>query len=204
MVELSQARPEPEELAVYRRRNPDGSWDDAGVSAVSRVVRRQLNLEQHGICVYCETLLGQDKGHVEHIKSKRVNRPLTFVYDNLAHSCDGPGHCGHHKGGQTLPVEPRPGCNRFFVLLALDGKLDPARGLTPAEAQDSLDSIRMLGLNHPSLAGHRRGYVDAIRYLPDPADREEFIAGVPFRWSLRTFLSIPQDNNMTQGSQFGV
>jgi uncharacterized protein (TIGR02646 family) len=188
MVELSHAGPEPTELENHRRRNPDGSWDDVGVSAVSRIVRHQLNLEQDGLCVYCETLLGQDKGHVEHIKSKRVNRPLTFVYDNLAHSCDGPGHCGHHKGGQTLPVEPRPGCNRFFVLLALDGKFDPARSLSDPEAQQATESIRILGLNHPSLAGHRRGYVEAIRYLPDPDEREEFIAGVPFRWSLKAFL----------------
>ena len=87
--------------------------------AVRPNVRRQLNLEQAGLCIYCENALSPDEGHLEHLKSKAANPGLTFVYDNLAHSCNGADHCGHFKKGRMMPVEPREGCNRFFALMAL-------------------------------------------------------------------------------------
>lgn len=185
MIELQHSAPEPNELADHRRSHPGGSWDDAAFGPVRHVVRRQLNLEQEGLCVYCEDTLYKDDGHVEHIKSKGANPLLTFVYDNLAHSCNGHDHCGHHKRRQTLPVEPRNVCNRFFVLFALDGRLDPAEGLTASEVQQATNSITILGLNVPALAWQRKGFADVVIHLSDPADREAFIAGAPFRWSLR-------------------
>src|ERR1017187_5175809 len=104
MIELQHLSPEPNELRDHRNANPGGSWDDPAFRTVRPTVRRQLNLEQERLCVYCESPLDEDEGHVEHIKSKGVNPPLTFVYENLAHSCDGPGHCGHYKKRQALPV----------------------------------------------------------------------------------------------------
>jgi uncharacterized protein (TIGR02646 family) len=185
MIELVHSVPEPNELADHRRTHPGGSWGDPNFAPVKPIVRRQLNLEQGALCVYCEANLDQDDGHVEHIKSRGANPALTFAYDNMAHSCNEASHCGHHKRRQALPVEPRPGCNRYFVLLALDGKLDAAGGLTVAEAQQATDSIRILGLNVPALAWQRKGFADVVLHLPDPADREAFLEGIPFRWSLR-------------------
>lgn len=185
MIELQHLLSEPNKLTTCRRRNPGGSWDDPAFQTVRSTVRRQLNLEQEGLCVYCETRLNEDEGHVEHIKSKGLNPSLTFVYDNLAHSCNGPGHCGHQKKHQALPVEPRPGCNRFFALMALDGRLAPASGLDDVEKQQAIDTLRILGLNVPALAWQRKSYANTIRALSDPADVAAFIASAPFRWSLR-------------------
>ena len=127
MIELAHRLAEPAELRQHRTANPGGTWNDAEFGAVKPIVRHQLNREQEGLCVYCETELGEDEGHVEHIKSKGLNPPLTFVYDNLAHSCNGPtigpGHCGHRKKRQVLTIEPRPGCNRFFSVMILDGRV---------------------------------------------------------------------------------
>jgi uncharacterized protein (TIGR02646 family) len=184
MIELQHLSSEPKELRDHRSLNLSGSWDDPAFQIVRPKVRRQLNLEQEGLCVYCESLLDKDEGHVEHIKSKGLNPSLTFVYDNLAHSCDGPGHCGHHKGRQALPVEPRLGCNRFFVLMALDGRIISASGLTSGEAQHAADTLRFLGLNVAALAWQRKGFADTIRYL-SPADKAAFLATAPFRWALR-------------------
>jgi uncharacterized protein (TIGR02646 family) len=182
---MQHAVPEPSELAGFRRRHSGAAWDAPDFDAVRPIVRYQLNQEQEGLCVYCEGVLGLDDGHVEHIKSKGLNPPLTFAYDNLAHSCNGPGHCGHHKKRQVLPVEPRLNCNRYFSLMGLDGKLVPAVGLTDPERNHATESIRILGLNAPALAWQRRGYVESVRALADPADQQEFIASAPFRWSLK-------------------
>lgn len=184
MIEL-QHYAEPVELEEYRSQHQDGSWDDLAFKPVRSIVRQQLNHEQEGLCIYCEGHLHEDAGHVEHIKSKGLNSALTFAYDNLAHSCDGPGHCGHHKKRQVLPVEPRPGCNRFFVLMALDGKIIPTPGLTTEETQQARESLRVLGLNASALARQRKSFVDSVRYLSSKAEVEDFLSIAPFRWSLR-------------------
>ncbi len=184
MIELQHGS-EPPALKQYHVQHPHGTWDDEDFQAVKPIVRRQLNQEQEGLCVYCEALLAEDAGHVEHIKSKGLNRHLTFQYDNLAQSCNGPGHCGHHKKRQVLPVEPRVGCNRFFALMAQDGKLIPAPGLPQHEAQQAEETLRVLSLNAPALARQRKGFVDTVRYLSGKNEVDDFLATAPFRWSLR-------------------
>ena len=122
MIELAHQLAEPAELRQHRTGNPGGTWDDPAFGAVKTIVRHQLNGEQEGLCVYCETELGEDEGHVEHIKSKGVNPPLTFVYDNLAHSCD--GHCADF----SLPVWPlrEDGADEGRLML-VTRNLPPAR-----------------------------------------------------------------------------
>lgn len=184
MIELKHIH-EPVELSEYRRRNPASTWDDAAFNVVKPIVRQQLNQEQEGLCVYCENTLPDNEGHIEHIKSKRLNPTLTFVYENLSRSCDGPGHCGHHKKRQILPIEPRTGCNRYFILQALDGKLAPAPGLQRNETQDAKNTLQILGLNAPALARLRKSYVDTVRYLSNSAEIADFVSTAPFRWSLQ-------------------
>jgi uncharacterized protein (TIGR02646 family) len=185
MIELQHQLSQPPALSTYRKQNPGSAWDDPNFESIRPDIRHQLNLEQEGLCVYCENLLTEDEGHIEHIKPRSLNPALTFAYNNLAHSCDGQTHCGHHKKHQQLPVEPRPGCNRFFALMALDGNLVPTSELTASEAQQAIDTLNILGLNVPALAWRCKGYVEAIRYLSDPTDVAAFIATEPFRWSLR-------------------
>ena len=110
MIELQNSRAEPAELRRYRIQNPGGSWGDPAFEPVRAMVRRQLNREQEALCVYCESALAEDEGHIKHIKPRSLDPRLTFVYDNLAHNCDGAGHCGRQKKDQVLPVEPRPDC----------------------------------------------------------------------------------------------
>ena len=184
MIEL-QHYAEPVELGEYRSQYQDGSWDDPAFKPVRSIVRHQLNHEQEGLCIYCEGYLHEDAGHVEHIKSKGLNSALAFAYDNLAHSCDGPGHCGHHKKRQVLPVEPRPGCNRFFVLMAQDGKIIPTPGLTTEETQQARESLRVLGLNAPHLARQRKNFADTVLFLSNKPEVDAFLATAPFRWIMR-------------------
>jgi uncharacterized protein (TIGR02646 family) len=184
MIELEHRFPEPDQLRQHRRQHPRGDWGDPAFEPVRSALRHQLNEEQEGYCVYCEAELDKDHGHIEHIAPRRLMPDLTFVYENLAHSCNGPGHCGHHKQGQTLPIEPRPGCNRFFALMTLDGQLAPAADLSAEETQQAAETLVILGLNVPALAWQRKGFADALRALSDPADVEALLSTIPFRGSL--------------------
>jgi len=82
-------------------------------------------------------------------------------------------------------VEPRPGCNRFFALMAQDGKLIPAPGLPQFEAQQAEQTLKILGLNASALARQRKGFADTVRYLSSKEEVDDFLATAPFRWSLR-------------------
>lgn len=185
MVELLHAIPEPIELAQHRRQNPAGEWDSEDFQKVRPVVRRQLHREQQGLCVYCESLLGEDDGHIEHIKSKSLTG-FTFQYDNLAHCCDSSEHCGHFKQRQLLPVEPRAGCNDWFALMALDGRIVPAFGLNEPAKVNAQVSLDILGLNDAKLAASRKEFARLVGYM-SANDWQEFISAstIPFRWTLR-------------------
>ena len=186
MVEVSHILPEPASLAAHRGAYPNGPWDTFPTDPQKRELRHQLNLEQDGLCIYCESNLPHDDGHVEHIKSKTLNPPLTFVYDNLAHSCDSPGHCGHRKRSQVLPIEPRPGANRHFALSEITGRLSPAIGLAAPDTRNASDTLTILGLNdHPGLNRRRQQFAVTLRSLTTAEDITSFLGSSPFRWALK-------------------
>ena len=186
MVEIGHILAEPPSLAAHRASNPGGLWDQFPAIPEKQILRHQLNLEQEGLCIFCESELSANDGHVEHIKSKTLNSHLTFIYDNVAHSCDGPGRCGHHKRREVLPIEPRPGANNFFALSALTGELSPVVGLSELNNQRSKDTLRILGLNHdPGLNRRRQQYAVTLCGLITAADIAAFLSSVPFRWSLK-------------------
>lgn len=185
MVEIDHVLQEPPSLATHRLGNPGGVWEDFPSKPNKQELRHQLNLEQEGLCIYCESELDLEEGHVEHIRSKTLNPPLTFVYQNLAHSCDGPGHCGHKKRRGVLPIEPRPSANDFFALSELTGVISPAIGLSTAEHAKANDTLLMLGLNsNTGLKRRRQQFAFALRSLSSATDIAAFLCNVPFRWSL--------------------
>ena len=75
MIELHHHLAEPTELREYRNLHGGESWGDQAFIPIRTTVRRQLNLEQEGLCVYCESALDKDEGHVEHIEAKGRNPP---------------------------------------------------------------------------------------------------------------------------------
>jgi uncharacterized protein (TIGR02646 family) len=185
MVELTHILPAPASLIAHRASHPVGPWSTLPPVPEKREVRHQLNLEQDGLCIYCENSLAPDEGHVEHIKSKTLNPPLTFAYDNLAHACGETVRCGHFKKRNALPIEPRAGNSRFFALSAITGILSPDIKLQPHEQKDADETLRILGLNNePGLNRQRQQFAFTVRSL-DPSDVPGFLAMSPFRWSLR-------------------
>ena len=184
MIEM-QHQAEPVTLEQYRRKNPQANWQTEDFLPVKSDTRHALHFEQGGLCVYCEKKIGQDDGHVEHIKPKGKYPVQTFVYDNLAHSCNGPKHCGHQKGGQEIAIEPRHGCNSFFELRERDGILEPAAGLAEHEQQQAQETLDILGLNHSKLSNQREQFASVLRFLASSQEVSEFLQTAPFRWSLQ-------------------
>lgn len=69
-----------------------------------------LKNEQNHLCVYCESKVGLNNSHIEHIKPKAQNMypDLVFDYNNIVVSCNGNCHsednthysCGHIKDNE--------------------------------------------------------------------------------------------------------
>lgn len=187
MVEISYSLPEPDLLRRHRERFPGGNWEDPPVQQIRPVLKQQLNLEQGELCAYCEGALQEKKSHIDHVRSRKNFPALTFVYSNLAQSCDGPLHCGHKKAASELPILPAPGCNRFFELVITDGEIVPFVGLEAVDRIRAQETLEVLGLNHAALSRTRLNYARVALGLPDH-HRAEFLATIPFRWILRTVL----------------
>lgn len=195
MVELDRTLPEPAALTAYRNAFPNAGpidWESANFSSAKAAIKKQRNQEQAGLCIYCEQVLPAGWGHVEHIKPKagpRGTAVLTFVYSNLAHSCDGVvnrvsgKHCGPTKDSDLLTQEPGVGCNNDFELSDLDGSIRPRMDL-PGPRKDALaQDLTALGLNHSALMGERKKWLDQVITILKLNDEwgELFVAEIPFR-----------------------
>lgn len=193
MVEFTRRNPEPEELAKFRREHENAGprdFDSMEFREIKRLVKRKRSQDQFGLCAYCECRLKDDEGQIDHVKPKagKNGRPeLTFVYENLVHSCcRNSNHCGQSKGGKLLPIEPGPvDCNDSFML-STTGNIEPREDLSRREAHFASATRDILGLNHAALRVERerwvKGCVDALR---SSRSFEDFIADEPFRFILR-------------------
>lgn len=192
MVELAHILAEPPSLAAHRAKHPTGPWIALSDMSEKDELRHQLNVEQDGPCIYCESPLGKDGGHVEHIVARSTNSCLTFVYTNLAHSCSSGAHCGHFKGNSALPIKPRPGCSGYFQLSYLTGHLLADRQLGIADQQRATTSLDVLGLNlDTGLVRQRQQQAVTVCALAQTSlnDVDDYLVTAPFRFTLRRWWS---------------
>ena len=200
MVPLSLGS-EPPELAVYLVGHPHAGpaefENDGDFQDTKGAIKAKLNDEQSGLCVYCEKVLRPIDGHVEHVHPKRgphADATRTFVYANLAQSCQGyhkeekKRHCGDAKGHLVLTLPPSPGCNEPFVLhddgLIVPNRANPTPGLNPDDLAKQVDET--LRLNLSALKAERKGVLDAVKQLPQQ-ERLGFLLGGPFRFIVQQF-----------------
>lgn len=199
MIPLETTLPAPPGLdafvAAHSTAGP-GEFDSLELQPVKAAVKARRNVEQDGLCIYCERRLGPTEGHVEHIHPKggpSGDPARTFVYANLAQSCDGDAggtpnrHCGQRKGGGVLPVPPGAGCNEPFSL-STDGTIlpDQVSTLTKQRRHQLTSQINQLGLNEPALKQEREGWVRTVQAVMSENDAglAEFLAEQPLRYTL--------------------
>lgn len=196
MVELQhRASPTPA-LTAFNAANPGAAvadFNSAAFQPVKRAVKADLNQDQEGLCVYCESFLAASDGQVEHIKPKAGSqaRPdLCFTYTNYAHSCINPKTCGQKKKDGLLPIEPSPRCNADWTL-STDGTIEPLARLTRKQRHPVCQTRDMLGLNADSnLVDERKRWLAyAITALQrDPGRIHTLLQTVPFRHILATVV----------------
>jgi uncharacterized protein (TIGR02646 family) len=169
-------------------------FDSPAFQPVKHRVKADLNADQGGLCVYCESPLAADQGQVEHIKPKagaNAHPHLCFSYTNYAHSCIHPKTCGQKKRNGLLPIEPGPGCNTDWWL-ATNGMIEPIAGLPRARQHQVRQTRDMLGLNQDANLVHerQRWLKQAMTVLQQaPADIDVYLQQVPFRYVLATALN---------------
>jgi uncharacterized protein (TIGR02646 family) len=196
MVEL-QHRPTPTPALIqFVAAHPAldvADFDSKAFQSVKQAVKADLNEDQGGLCVYCESTLKGTEGQVEHIKPKagpNAHPHLCFTYTNYAHSCINPNTCGQRKKNGLLPIEPGLGCNADWTL-STDGTIEPIAGLTRARQHQVRQTRDMLGLNKDSnLVDERQRWLkNSLAVLTQaPSDLSLFLQNAPFRHILATAL----------------
>lgn len=196
MVELQHRTVPTPVLTAFNAANPAATVADFNSLAfqpVKTAVKADLNEDQGGLCVYCESALAPDAGQVEHIKPKggpNAHPHLCFTYSNFGHSCINPKTCGQKKDDGLLPIEPGPGCNAQFAL-STDGTVEPIPGLTRKQLHTVRQTRDMLGLNADSnlVDERKRWLAQTIAVLQQaPNEIQEFLQTAPYRYMLATAL----------------
>lgn len=196
MVELQYRGVPTPALTEFNAANPAATvakFNSRAFQPVKTAVKADLNKDQGGLCVYCESNLAPDAGQVEHIKPKggpNAHPHLCFAYSNYAHSCINTKTCGQKKKDGLLPIEPGPGCNAQFAL-STDGTVEPIPGLTRKQLHTVRQTRDMLGLNADSnlVDERKRWLARTIAVLQQaPNDIQEFLQTTPYRYMLATAL----------------
>ncbi|NTU49919.1 MAG: TIGR02646 family protein, partial [Desulfobulbaceae bacterium] len=155
-----QRNAEPECLAQQPKHQ---SWKDFAGTPCYVYTRNSLKTEQEGLCGYCESLVGDGDGHVEHMEPRSRNPERTYDYKNLVFSCNGGGngqHCGHFKEAShdfewvaekfSSPHDPET-CLLFSYDTDGYGFVSP----TDHRPETAEYMIGYLNLNSPSLVSRR-------------------------------------------------
>lgn len=196
MIELHHRGVPTPALTVFIATHPHASvadFDSLTFQLVKQAVKADLNADQGGLCVYCESSLAPTTGQVEHIKPKagaNAHPHLCFTYTNYGHSCINPKTCGQKKNNGLLPIEPGPGCNSEWTL-STDGTIEPIAGLTRKRKHAVTQTRDMLGLNRDSnLVDERQRWLRSVLAVLQqaPQDIQQFLQQAPYRYMLSTVL----------------
>lgn len=172
MLEITHSN-EPVGLKAFRElllrngiRITRDSWkkfSDYDQNASRRELKQTLFHLQHGCCAYCERKIQKTDCHIDHVepRGRSETEHLTLTFSNMVISCNSQLTCGTSKHHHRLPIQPRPGANENFQLIADSGKLQPSRHDTAAHARSCIYNI--LNLNSPYLCEERRLAVIRIR-----------------------------------------
>lgn len=184
------------------------AWDTWGRKAETRA---SCLIEQWALCAYSELVLdAADLGmHLDHVKPKSKFRQQTFDHGNLLLSAidDIGAHRltradvfgGHARGNRYHPyafIQPlMADCRRYFHY-AVDGRMEPRRGLSTRDRRRAAYTIRVMNLNAPLLVNRRRRWLeeieDEIEQLLGDATALEYFATAelcPANHKLRPFHS---------------
>ncbi len=157
----SLARPvqEPASLVVARK-TCGNDWNKLTPAQRSDIRASLLGMQQHR-CAYCESLVQENNGHIEHFRKRNFFPTLTFDWDNLFYSCMSKTSCGKHKDTvcsilqYDKLIDPCKDNPEDFFIVSFDGKLVPRIGLSNDMLEKAVETIRIFGLNDAYLVRAR-------------------------------------------------
>lgn len=123
-----------------------------------------FDAKEYGLrCAYCEGAIYHE-GHIEHFRRKNAKHypQLTFVWENLFLSCGSNDHCGHYKDRKNSPpynpdqlIKPDEHDPEHYLYFHSTGEVRVRHGLEHNETNMANETIRVFGLNEPTLVGSR-------------------------------------------------
>lgn len=194
MIELQHRIDGCPALDAYCKAHPNlevNDFESQAFNHIKPIIKSSLNTDQGGLCVYCERPLDMAAGQIEHIRPKagqNAHPELCFSYTNYAHSCINNKTCGQKKKNGILPIEPEPGCNKYWAL-STDGIISPLSSLSRRQRHTPRQALDMLGLNRDTtLVQDRKKATQAFQEIlqQSPEDADVYLAQRPFRYILDT------------------
>lgn len=130
-----------------------------GISNETTVQAKEYGLR----CAYCEGAIYHE-GHIEHFRRKNAKHypQLTFVWENLFLACGSNDHCGHYKDHKNSPpynpdqlIKPDEHDPEDYLYFHSTGEVRVRHGLDDNKTNMANQTIRVFGLNEPTLVGSR-------------------------------------------------
>lgn len=196
-IEKPREQDAPQVFKVWKSRHPNAKYSNFKNARIKRILKNSLITHQKYLCCYCETRIGEETSHIEHIEPQMGGLSKhTMDYSNMAASCirdpkhNEPDfvpksfdelvgstlHCGHARGTHTVvsPYDER--CERLFEY-SFSGRVNVSRKLTDAdEIKLARESIEYLRLNVPSLVLLRKiAMTEALKMKQAGASESEIL-----------------------------
>lgn len=170
-------RPVEEPSVLKDAKKRGAKWDNFHASERA-VVRKRLLEMQHNRCAYCERVVSEGKGHIEHFRKRALYPDKTFEWKNLFYSCCEESSCGKQKDctvrqreeNERLidPCEENP--EDFFVFD--DRGQIAVRSTVPGRDKQRAEfTITAFGLNEPRLVQARRDNLKQHQWLEQYPDQ---------------------------------
>ena len=165
-------------------------------------------------CAYCEAQI-RHEGHIEHFRRKNplLGFPqFTFAWENLFLACESEEHCGHYKDRKWASpynpdelIKPDQDDPDQFLFFHSSGQVLPREKISEKDRRRASETIRVFGLDNPTLEGARHRAVKGYRKMKDAdlqeieswsdAEREAYLQGEitatqwePYATTIKHFL----------------
>ncbi len=198
----------PDSFKAWKRAHKGANYSRLKERRVKLALKESLIERQKRLCCYCESRIGMDNSHIEHIEPQLGGfSAKTLEYSNMAASCikdppkdsaaftddlgimhDSLLHCGHARGSNRVVSPYDPKCETLFSY-SFSGlvKANPELG-DPDDIELARQSIEFLRLNVSTLVSLRKlAMFETVRMLSSGISADDILREINGR--LPPFIS---------------
>lgn len=148
-------------------------------------VRKDLKEAQNSLCAYCEIALTSNT-RIDHFKPKKLDRELTFLWENLVLSCDNKDSCDIKKDNnfEDYWINPYKTDPKGMFIFRTNGKI---KGVT----EDANKIIEDFGLDSPRLRKKRSGILSFLtQELLSDSNNLEYYKNMDYKMFPTAYIQI--------------